>query len=175
VRRALRHAELALGIGYPALTLHARAMSSQPFNAPLTDADPDPFMDWTSARAPRLAYSYAHFADAKVFVFRKWCERAQEQQRSQPFDLSGACKYGSLFMQSVFGGGLRGHFEHQFNLIDGRLVDLSHDAMDVGRMRHPYLHEHDYFAVPALQRSLAECLPRAEGWASEFLLGGSPA
>jgi hypothetical protein len=140
--------------------------------SPATDPLSMPITDWTSPRVARMGYSYAHFAAAKVFVFRKWCERAQEQQLTRPDDLSGACKYGSLFMQSVFGGGLRGHFEHQFNLIDGRLVDLSHDAMDVGRMRHPYLHEPDYFAVPELQRSLATCLPRAEGWATEFLRHG---
>jgi hypothetical protein len=36
-------------------------------------------------------------------------------------------------------------------------------------MRHPYLHEPEYFLVPELQASLASCLPRAQRWADEFL------
>lgn len=127
------------------------------------------FTDWTSSRPGHLPYNYENFALAKVFLFGKWCERAAERHVVQPTDLSGACKYGSLFMQCVFGGAIRGHFEHQYNFIDGRLVDLSHDATDVGHMRNPYLHEPDYFALPGMQLSLAQCLPRAELWAAEFL------
>lgn len=126
-------------------------------------------MNWTDPRTGLLPYSYENFAHAKVFVFRKWCEQAAERQAVVPADLSGACKYGSLFMQRVFGGTLRGHFEHQYNLIEGRLVDLSHDAADVGRMRNPYLHEPDYFAVPELIASLDGCTPRVEVWAAEFM------
>jgi hypothetical protein len=125
--------------------------------------------DWTAPRAAMLPYSYEHFALAKVFFFRKWCEQALAWQAAQPTDMSGACKYGSVFMQRVFGGTLRGHFEHQYNLIDGRLVDLSHDAMDVGHMRNPYLHEPDYFAVPELMASLDGCVPRVDEWVVEFL------
>ena len=128
-----------------------------------------PLIDWTTARPAQLPYSYARFAEAKAFFFGKWCDAATDRHESPPHDLSGACKYGSLFMQCVFGGGLRGHYEHQYNFIQGRLVDLSHDAVDVGRMRDPYQHEPTYFDVPELQASLAGCLPRAERWAAEFL------
>ena len=127
------------------------------------------FTDWTSSRPSRLRYTYENFAHAKLFLFGKWCESAIKRQIAQPTDLSGACKYGSLFMQSVFGGGIRGYFEHQYNFIDGRLVDLSHDAADVGNMNNPYLHESEYFFVPELQVSLAQCLPRSEDWAEEFI------
>lgn len=126
--------------------------------------------DWAAPQPGLLPYSYANFAQAKLFFFGKWCEVAAERHLTQPLDLSGACKYGSLFMQGVFGGELRGHYEHQYNFIDGRLVDLSHDAADVGRMRHPYLHEPDYFAVPELQAALECCLPRTEAWVAEFVL-----
>lgn len=126
-------------------------------------------MNWTNPHTGLLPYTYKNFAYAKVFVFRKWCEMALARQALAPTDLSGACKYGSVFMQRVFGGTLRGHFEHQYNLIDGRLVDLSHDAMDVGRMRNPYLHEPDYFAVPELTASLDGCVPRVDTWVVEFL------
>ncbi len=101
--------------------------------------------DWTLHQQPQLGYSYAGFAQAKVFVFQKWCDLAIERHKLLPTDLSGACKYGSLFMNQVFGGAIHGHYEHQYNMIDGRIVDLSHDAMDVGRMHNPYRHEPDFF------------------------------
>ncbi len=125
--------------------------------------------DWTTQRTGALPYTSGHFAHAKVFLFGKWCERARLRRLTPPGDLSGACKYGSLFMQAVFGGGLRGHFEHQYNFIEGRIVDLSHDAIDVGRMRNPYLHEPLYFEIPEVQRSLAGCYPSSQAWAEEFL------
>lgn len=128
-----------------------------------------PLTDWTAPRAGRLAYSHENFAAAKIFMIAKWRDRAALSSAAAPIDLSGACKYGSLFVQCVFGGAIRGHYEHQFNFIEGRLVDLSHDALDVGRMRNPYLHEPAYFLVPEIQASLAGCLPRAERWADEFL------
>lgn len=126
-------------------------------------------IDWTVNRDAQLAYSYEHFAQAKVFVFRKWCERAVERGAMPPTDLSGSCKYGSLFMNQVFGGIICGHYEHQYNIIGGRIVDLSHDAMDVGRLTNPYLHEPDFFAIPKKQTALNRCLPRVEGWVVQFL------
>lgn len=126
--------------------------------------------DWTVDRKSQLAYSYERFALAKVFVFRKWCEQAAERQALPPTDLSGSCKYGSLFMNQVFGGSICGHYEHQYNLIGGRIVDLSHDALDVGRITNPYLHEPDYFSIPEKQASLNSCLPRVKRWVVQFLL-----
>lgn len=126
-------------------------------------------IDWTVDREAQLAYSYERFAQAKVFVFRKWCERAAERGTLAPIDLSGSCKYGSLFMNQVFGGSICGHYEHQYNIIGGRIVDLSHDAIDVGRIANPYLHEPDFFNIPEKQTSLNGCLPRVERWVAQFL------
>ena len=125
--------------------------------------------DWTLDRQAQLAYSYARFGQAKVFVFRKWCELAAERQACPPGDLSGSCKYGSLFMNQVFGGSICGHYEHQYNMIQGRIVDLSHDALDVGKIINPYLHEPDYFAIPERQDALDDCLPRVACWVAQFL------
>lgn len=69
----------------------------------------------------------------------------------------------------MFGGAIRGQFEHQYNFIDGRLVDLSVDVSDVRRMCYLYLHEPDYFQVPEVQLSLSQCEPRAQRWADEFV------
>lgn len=126
-------------------------------------------VDWTSPRCGRVTYTYAQFAAAKSWFFAKWSDWASDRGLGAPPDLSGSCKYASLYMQSIFGGAIRGHFEHQYNFIDGRLVDLSHDALDVGRMLRPYLHEPEYFSVPELQAALVSCQPRAERWAHEFI------
>lgn len=125
--------------------------------------------DWTINRKAQLAYSYERFGQAKSFVFRKWCELADERHAFPPTDLSGSCKYGSLFMNQVFGGSIRGHYEHQYNIIEGRIVDLSHDAIDVGRIINPYLHEPGFFAIPERQASLDNCLPRVTCWVVQFL------
>ena len=127
-------------------------------------------MDLTAQRQALMPYSYQHFAQAKDFVFRRWGDMAEEGQRLAPTDLSGACKYGSLFTQQIFGGTIQGHYQHQFNRVDGRLVDLSHDARDVGLMLHPYLHEAGYFEIPEYQAQLSACLPRVEAWVAAFLL-----
>jgi hypothetical protein len=63
-----------------------------------------------------------------------------------------------------------GHYGHQYNIIGGRIVDLSHDAIDDVRIANPYLHEPDYFLIPEKQASLNGCLPRVELWVLEFLL-----
>lgn len=123
----------------------------------------------TQDRQAQLAYSYERFAQAKVFVFRKWCEQAAERGVAAPADLSGSCKYGSLFMNQVFGGVICGHYQHQYNIIGGRIVDLSHDAMDVGKLSNPYLHEPDYFDIPEKQASLNGCMPRVDGWVKQFM------
>lgn len=120
-------------------------------------------------RKAQLDYSYDHFAHAKVFVFRKWCEMVVERCAPPPTDLSGSCKYGSLFMNSIFGGAIHGHYEHQYNIINGRIVDLSHDAIDVGKIINPYHHEPEFFEIPENQISLNGCLPRVERWVSQFL------
>jgi hypothetical protein len=72
-------------------------------------------------------------------------------------------------MNQVFGGVIQGHYEHQYNMIEGRIVDLSHDAMDVGRMQNPYRHEPDFFAIPQKNAALNNCLPRVEVWVLQFL------
>jgi hypothetical protein len=126
-------------------------------------------MDYSICREGILSYSYEGFIDAKRFVFRKWSEQAAEQCRPKPADLSGSCKFGSLFMHRVFGGSIRGHYRHQYNFIAGRIVDLSHDALDVGAMGTPYLHEPGFFEIPEQIASLASCVPRIDSWVAEFL------
>lgn len=117
-----------------------------------------------------LVYDYASFAQAKEFIFRMWCEFANERALACPDDLSGACKYGSQFMLHIFGGAIEGHYAHQFNRIDGRRVDLGHDALDVALMRDPYLHDAEYFDIPEKQAEMLACMPRVLRWADGFML-----
>jgi hypothetical protein len=131
--------------------------------APLSDTAGEP------CQVARTAYTADGFAQAKAFVFHRWCELATEQAWRPPSDLSGACKYGSLFVREVFGGVIQGHYAHQFNRLEGRLVDLSHDALDVGRMSQPYLNDATYFEIPEYQQQLAACMPRVQRWVTGFM------
>jgi hypothetical protein len=116
-----------------------------------------------------IPYTSHQFAHAKDFVFRMWCQLAIERDIAAPDDLSGACKYGSLFVRELFGGEIEGNYSHQFNRVDGRLIDLSHDARDVGLMLRPYQHDPDYFDIPEYQQKLAACMPRIDRWVSAWV------
>ena len=120
-------------------------------------------------RDARILYNYGQFSLAKAFVFQRWTELALERDHPVPDDLSGACKFGSLFVRAVFGGTIEGHYAHQFNRIGGRIVDLSHDARDVGAMFNPYLHEAGFFDIPEQQASMLACLPRVMRWTEAFM------
>ncbi|HSD36034.1 MAG TPA: hypothetical protein VLC92_00915 [Rhodocyclaceae bacterium] len=126
-------------------------------------------MNLVSPSEPLMHYDYKQFAHAKDFVFRMWCALASERHQQAPEDLSGACKYGSLFMRQVFGGSIEGHYAHQFNRIDLRIVDLSHDALDVRRMKTPYQHEAGYFDIPEYRIALQACAPRVDSWVQDFM------
>jgi hypothetical protein len=110
------------------------------------------------------------FDQAKKFVFGKWCERASERGEIAPLDLSRSCKYGSLFMYMVFGGEIQGNYQHQYNFIEGQIIDLSHDAADVIAMREPYHHEAELFGIDEHVASMQTCHPRVEGWVADFML-----
>jgi hypothetical protein len=126
-------------------------------------------MEWLQPHVGQRVYTPAQFGPARDFVFEQWCDWARQRAAPRPQDLSGACRYGSLFMCRVFGGTLRGHYQHQFNDIDGLLVDLSRDAADVAAMRDPWRHEPSYFDLPELQAELRSCQPRVEGWVERYL------
>jgi hypothetical protein len=126
-------------------------------------------MDWSQPQAGQRAWSPAQFAGTQAFVLQQWRRWAVLRQAAAPQDLSGACRYGSLFMCRLYGGAIRGHYQHQYNDLQGRHVDLSRDAADVQAMRDPWQHEPLYFQVPELQRALQTCLPRVDDWVAQFL------
>ena len=116
-----------------------------------------------------LVFSSIEFDRAKKFIFKKWCERAAERGEPKPLDLSHSCKYGSLFMSMVFGGVIEGNYQHQYNMIGGDIVDLSHDAADVLALREPYYHEAELFGIDEHVASIENCRPRVEAWVKEFM------
>ena len=65
-------------------------------------------------------------------------------------------------MHRLFGGSLRGNYQHQYNDIGGLHVDLGRDAADVRAMSDPWLHEPLYFDVPEQRGGLAG-LPASGG------------
>ncbi|WP_430330549.1 hypothetical protein, partial [Salmonella enterica] len=56
----------------------------------------------------------------RISCFTSGAELAVGRNAVAPPDLSGACRCGSLFMNRVFGGSLRGHVQHPYNYIDHR-------------------------------------------------------
>lgn len=105
---------------------------------------------------------------AKDFIFRKWKERALEYGREEPNDLSGACKFASMFAKLVFGGELRGNIKHQFLELDDRLIDLTAGSSDVAAMKDPYKHDKRFWNNPEHKKSMQTCEPRVKQWAEEF-------
>lgn len=109
---------------------------------------------------------------AKNFFMDKWRERAKETGRSIPTDLSGACKFGSLFAQAVFGGTLQGNYNHQFVVLDnGIRIDLGEDAQDRLSFSDDgewYNHDDAFFNNPEHLESMTSCKPRVQRWVKEW-------
>ena len=105
---------------------------------------------------------------AKKFVFKKWQERAKERG-AEVSDLSSSCKFSSMFAQRIFGGKIRGNYEHQYLLLNGNIIDLNSDAEDVQRIALPYHHDKKFWNNKEHRKSLESCAPRVEKWVQEFI------
>lgn len=108
---------------------------------------------------------------AKEFVLRKWRERAAERGHPEPEDLSSSCKFTSMFAQAIFGGQIRGNYEHQFLVLDGEILDLNKDAADVKAMDDPHEHDESWFGNDEHIDSMESCKPRVMDWVREFRAG----
>lgn len=116
-----------------------------------------------------LSLTAENRARAVAFLFRKWKERAAERHAPEPADLSRSCKFVTLFAKCVFGGHIEGNRAHQFNVIDGQVVDFNYDASDVRGLPDPYLHDGLFFANADHLSSMASCMSRVNRWVDEFL------
>lgn len=110
---------------------------------------------------------------ARAIALEGWCERAGERQWPIPSDLAGACKFSTLFAKSLFGGVLQGTIDHQYNLIDGKIVDLNANAEDVQALRTAgrdvYQHDEYFFGNEEHLDSMLSCLPRITLWRDRFV------
>lgn len=109
---------------------------------------------------------------AKKFILEKWQERAVERKAKMPEDLSGACKFASLFAARVFGGELVGNSNHQFVRLHGEILDLTDGASSFAEWRqkgiNPYRHDQEFWGNPEHLASMESCLPRVDGWVSAW-------
>ncbi len=114
---------------------------------------------------------------AKAFLLRKWKERWRDRNPNgtighddEPSDLSGSCKFSSMFAQKIFGGQIRGNYDHQFVVLrNGKVLDLNGDAADVKGIKTPYIHDRRFFGNRDHKESMRSCEPRVERWVSDFL------
>lgn len=102
----------------------------------------------------------ANLARAKQFVLERWRERAEELEHPVPTDLSGACKFASLFAQAVFGGKLRGSWRHQYVELNGQIIDLTGDTI--------HYHDRDFWMNRQHRESLESCKPRVQSWLEQW-------
>ena len=116
-----------------------------------------------------LILTAAELTLARQFVLAKWLERAHERGEAVPLDLSCSCKYGTLFMHTVFGGVIAGNYQHQFNIIDDRIVDLSDASADVLSLARPYFEEPELFDIAEHKASMLTCQTRVDDWVREYL------
>lgn len=112
-------------------------------------------------------------AAAKAFVLKKWQERAEERGGEKPDDLIDACKFCSLFAQSVFGGEIRGNWHHQWvEREDGKVLDLTEGCRGLDALKADgieiYEHDESFFGNPEHLESMDSCLPRIQEWVREF-------
>jgi hypothetical protein len=73
-------------------------------------------------------------------------------------------------MQRLFGGVITGNYQHQFNIIDERIVDLSDDAADVRALVAPYRLEPELFETTEHRVSMRGCRLRVDAWVAAFRL-----
>jgi hypothetical protein len=112
-------------------------------------------------------------ADLKAFLMEMWRERAIELNHPEPRDLSSSCKFGSLLVQAVLGGEIRGNAHHAHcRLPDGSIVDLSEDAEDVrslvARGIDPHHHHRRFMRSRETRESLDSCAQRVSRWKARW-------
>ncbi|WP_411839688.1 hypothetical protein [Paracoccus sp. ME4] len=106
---------------------------------------------------------------AREFVLRKWRERAAERNLPAPEDLSGSCKFSSLFAAKLFGLEMRGNEQHQFCIRpDGSIFDLNAGAADVAALADPWKHDPVFWMNPDHREAMESCEARVAAWLEDF-------
>lgn len=116
-----------------------------------------------------IEWSVSMKDELKEFLFQKWCERAEENGREEPRDLSYSCKFSTLFFKALFGGKIEGNHGHQYNVLNGEVIDLSEDSEDVKGLKNPYYNDELFFGNVDHVKSMKSCTERVEKWVEQFL------
>ncbi len=143
--------------------------------------------------AGRISHDEVMADLARVFVLERWIERDEARVRElaglagmpfedwvrqrgwrAPNDLTNACKFSSLFTKLIFGGSIAGNESHQFNLIDGRIVDLTAGSSGLVGLKGAYRHDPIFFGNDDHLASLVSCMPRVREWADHFAMEHAP-
>lgn len=101
----------------------------------------------------------------------KWNERHVEKWGSaygMPHDLSDSCKFTALFGSVIFGADIGGNYDHVYNVLDGRIIDINEDAADVNSLSNPYRHDNRFIRSKDFRDSMNSCVSRVEDWIREF-------
>jgi hypothetical protein len=128
----------------------------------------------TTASEARRTFVEDERVDAlRAFVLDRWKARATEMRLAQPVDLSSSCKFGALLVHKLYGGEIRGGWNHvHCRLLDGTILDLSRWAADVDAIRNagidPYVNDRAFIRSRDFKRSLENCSRRVEAWAEEW-------
>lgn len=112
-----------------------------------------------------------NIAVVREFCLQKWQERHLENKGGEdeiPQDLSNACKFTALFGSVVFGADIGGNYDHVFNVLDGRIIDINAEAADVKALADPYRHDDMFIGSGDFQDSMDSCVSRVEDWLCVF-------
>ncbi len=110
-----------------------------------------------------IPHSKAAEKVTQSFLLARWQERAKECGGPQPTSLSGACKFTSLFTIKVFGGEMRGNYDHQWVELHGEVIDPTNNV-DGGAIEH----DDDFWLNEEHLDALVSCLPRVRNWLKQF-------
>lgn len=117
------------------------------------------------------------FELAKEIASEGWISRSKEKHQPLPEDMSGGCKFSSIYFKLLFGGQMQGNYLHQFNVLNGKVFDLNKDCNDVKQMKkefidkigeNPYKHDICFFGNPDHIESMQNCFNRSLEWSKEF-------
>lgn len=105
------------------------------------------------------------------FLLQKWQERHVKNggdPAALPTDLSDSCKFTALFGSVAFGADIAGNYDHVYNLLDGRIIDINAGAADVIALGNPYRHDERFIESDDFRDSVESCVRRVSGWIEEF-------
>lgn len=134
----------------------------------------DALREWLSTDTPGF---YPVTEDALILArqvaLAGWRERTKERCWPEPKDLSGSCKFSTLLVKTLFGGVVQGHTDHQYNVVNGKVLDLNADADDVQKLLASgdvvYRHDLAFFGNDDHLDSMLSCLPRVACWSERFV------